>query len=247
MLDVAQVPHTDRLISAKEDKTSAIVCNFAPVGRSYLPQDVDELVDALICVCEALVVLHKRGVMHRDIRWANVFHTFAVDAEHSGEKVTKADRGRASLFSREWVLFDFEFAAWAPQPPFGAHTLTPGNHAPEMVESEGSGQAQTGQSHDVKVDIWGLGFLLQTANVDIPKSHLSALQNIQADCIQTNPVNRPSALQCIGVLKELQAKPRSSDKDVVQSYLPSEHAKKRPKLIGMAGKDEEANARVHQG
>jgi Protein kinase domain len=195
ILEKADVPHTDRLVSVEEvDDGETKICNFAPIGRSYLPENLDEMLDALICVAEALVALHALKIMHRDIRWANVFHV------HNGKSFTK-----------EWILFDFEFAAVAPQRAFGAHTLTPGNHAPEMVDTE---QCHHTESHDTAVDIWGLGFLILHANVDIPASHLLDLQQLRADCLHWVPGSRPSAKACLEILRELKARPCSPEKEI---------------------------------
>jgi Protein kinase domain len=204
-LETAQVPHTDRLVSTVNlggSDDMGLICRFAPVGRSYLPQDINELLDSLLCVCEALVALHARGIMHRDIRWDNIFHSFESNNSASSQYV----------FSREWVLFDFEFAAWAPQPAFGENTLTPSNHAPEMMRQH---NATRDECHDVAVDIWGLGYLMETAHVDIPASHCPAMQELQEKCSDANHENRPTAAQCLGILQKLQEKPRSPDKDVM--------------------------------
>lgn len=194
VLEKANVPHTDRLASVKklEDKTT--ICQFNPIGRSYLPENLDELLCALICVAEALVAMHSLHIVHRDIRWANVFHALSPDREG---------------FTNEWVLFDFEFAAWAPQPAFASHTLTPGNHAPEMVDTDLEHHSQT---HGAAVDVWGLGYLMKHAHVDIPASHEVALEQLQGDCLQADPKQRPTAEECLDRLKKLIALPKSNDK-----------------------------------
>jgi hypothetical protein len=214
-IEKAHVPHTDRLVSVvMEDNPGgggghSWICQFAPVGRSYLPENLQELLEALICVCESLVVLHAAGIMHRDIRWANVFHalttTTANDNDHHSPE---------TAFSNEWILFDFEFAAFCPQPAFGAHTLTPGNHAPEMINTDDDEMIRS-EYHDTAVDIWGLGYLIQQAHVDIPLSHANDMETLQRAALQKDPTSRPTAAHCLDILRALQERPCSTEKDVV--------------------------------
>jgi hypothetical protein len=205
----AHVPHTDQIVAIVEDSGSfedAVekrrIIQFAPIGRSYLPENFEDLLDALICVAKTLVSLGKLGIMHRDIRWANVFHALndssSANEEHS--------------FTKEWVLFDFEYAAFAPQMAFPAHTLTLGNHAPEMIrkgEEENDCRNATLEPHDLAVDIWGLGFLIQHAEVDIPESHAADIAEMKCLCLLANPKDRPSAQSCLQRLEALRGKPSS--------------------------------------
>jgi hypothetical protein len=200
----AHVPYTDHIVSVVEENgafqdagTKRRVIQFAPVGRSYLPENFEELLDALICVTKTLVSLGKLGIMHRDIRWANVFH--ALD-DSSGNKERS--------FTREWVLFDFEYAALAPQEAFPALTLTSANHAPEMVLKDDE-EINGCKPHDMAVDIWGLGFLMQHAEVDIPESHAADMAIMKWSCLQANPSDRPTADQCLERLEVLKEKPTS--------------------------------------
>lgn len=175
---IQDVPFTDRLVSVNKqgDSTS---CKFAPIGRTYLPQDTSELLDALECVAQALVMLHKQNIMHRDIRWANVFHALKD----------------TTSFKRKWILFDFEFAAISPQPVLPTHSLTPGNHAPEMISD-----AQDGV-HTAAVDIWGIGYLLANCYVDLSPE----LLQLQNDCMNSNPDQRPTAQECLARIQKLQS------------------------------------------
>jgi len=209
--------HGEFLIRDKYKCPSA----FMRVSFVVLSQNLGELLDALICVAEALVALASIGIMHRDIRWANVFHAFSPSSPSPSSDHHYDQRP----FSREWVLFDFEYAARVPQPAFAAHTLTPGNHAPEMVHVDNYQQNNNGASntatidyterpHGTAVDIWGLGYLMQNAQVDIPTSHAADLQQLQMDCLQRNPEERPTAEECLQRLRALQKQPQSTEKDI---------------------------------
>ena len=70
--------------------------------------------------------------------------------------------------------------------------------------------------HTTAVDIWGLGYLIQQSYVDVPKSHASELELLQTKCMEENPSRRPTAIECLNILKELQqARPISTEKDVI--------------------------------
>ena len=148
-IERASVPHTDRLVAVREEKDgnndtgSKTVCWFAPVGRSYLPENLRELLDALICVAEALVALHAINVVHRDIRWANVLRALA-----EGSSSSRNDNNAVS-FSNEWALFDFEYAAYAPQPAFPAHTLARGESCPGNAADGNKTRARTARTRKI--------------------------------------------------------------------------------------------------
>ena len=61
--------------------------------------------------------------------------------------------------------------------------LDPSSHAPEMKLG----------IHEVKVDIWGIGFLLETTKVLLPDE----LRNLKDFCLSEDPSNRPSAEECL--------------------------------------------------
>ncbi|KAG0561143.1 hypothetical protein KC19_9G041100 [Ceratodon purpureus] len=69
----------------------------------------DELLKALINVAEALVWLHGRNLMHRDITWRNVLR---------------------NISGTNWVLIDFDETSATPCGH--AHELRVEAHAPEM-------------------------------------------------------------------------------------------------------------------
>eukprot|EP00545_Synedropsis_sp_CCMP1620_P008101 CAMPEP_0119022422 /NCGR_PEP_ID=MMETSP1176-20130426/27991_1 /TAXON_ID=265551 /ORGANISM="Synedropsis recta cf, Strain CCMP1620" /LENGTH=215 /DNA_ID=CAMNT_0006977281 /DNA_START=259 /DNA_END=906 /DNA_ORIENTATION=- len=207
-IENAKVPHTNRLVSMVENKEGGRICRFTPVGRSYLPLNLKELLDALICVSEALVAMHALGIMHRDIRWANVFH----NTSRNDNIRNLQPEPELLTSSHEWTLFDFEFAALVPQTAFEAHTLTPGNHAPEMVNTE---DHEVHSEHGLPVDIWGLGYLLQHSYVDVPASHASELQKLRNDCLNKIPIDRPAAAHCLEVFLALKEKPPSTEKDML--------------------------------
>ena len=208
-LEKANVPYTDRLVSLTHDEMqNTTICMFAPVGRAYLPLDWNELLDALLCVTRALVALHDIGIMHRDIRWANVCHIL--------------DERDGLSFTQSWILFDFEFAATSPQPPFASRTLTVGNHAPEMMNTastiDPSSSSSAGDSsawHNTAVDIWGLGYLMQHASVDIPASHAREMALLQSDCLHEDPAQRPTSTKCLERLECLRARTASHEKDIL--------------------------------
>ncbi|KAL7685709.1 putative protein kinase [Plasmopara halstedii] len=130
----ADVPHVDRLIKVKRSTKTA---TFEPCGMMVKPSNLLELFVALRFVLEALIVLHRELVIHRDIRWPNVIKRRDCDA---------------------WFLIDFADAAISPQHfPNGEH-LTNEEHAPEIFVSGGT--------HTTAVDLWGVGYLIETSFVN---------------------------------------------------------------------------------
>jgi serine/threonine protein kinase len=188
MLVAHNVPHTDQLISVEErtkrgvgiQTITLICCSFGPIGRTYQPRNLEEMLDALVCVVEVLVSVHSMGWMHRGIRCDNVFHAFEND-----------DASNKKAFSK-----DFEFAARSPQQSFGKYTITTGNHAPEMF-------ARKANTHSAAVDIWGLRYLIQIANINVALSHADDLQILMIACLEDDPEKRPKAEQCLETLRML--------------------------------------------
>ena len=109
---------------------------FEPRGTMVKPSNLLELFVALRNVLDALIVLHRELVTHRDIRWSNVIKRHDCDA---------------------WFLIDFADAAISPQyVPNGEH-LSKEEHAPEIFVS--------GSIHATSIDIWAVGYLIDTSCV----------------------------------------------------------------------------------
>jgi hypothetical protein len=85
---------------------------FERVGIESKPQNQLQLVNALRCVLTALVGLHKKGFIHRDLRWPNVLL-------HA---------------SGYWTLIDFDDAVAAPASDTSAGHLSRESHALEMFD-----------------------------------------------------------------------------------------------------------------
>ena len=66
------------------------------------------------------------------------------------------------------------------------------------------------------MDVWGLGYLLKHAYVDLPASHRDDLNQLQKECLRADPTSRPTAAQCLERLQGLRTRPRSREKDVVE-------------------------------
>jgi hypothetical protein len=91
----------------------------------------------------------------------------------------------------EWFVSGFEDAVGAPQIyPHGV--VARGGQAPEM----GRGL------HGVKVDVWGVGYLVKTSGLaGVPKM----LRELQNRCLEQNPEQRPTAADCYHHLLQLQS------------------------------------------
>lgn len=145
---------------------------FKPRGCRIKPSNCEQLVEALKYVTKALVALHDLSFMHRGLGWEKV--------------IRRSDR------ENEWFVCGFEDAVGAPQIyPHGGEVAR-GGQAPEM----GRGL------HGVKVDVWGVGYLVKTCGLGgVPKM----LRELQNRCLEQNPEQRPTAADCYHHLLQLQS------------------------------------------
>ncbi|XP_041002579.1 uncharacterized protein LOC121248243 [Juglans microcarpa x Juglans regia] len=147
---------------------------FKPRGCKFKPANCDQLVEALKYVTKALVALHDLSFMHRDLGWDKVMR--------------RNDR------ENEWFVCGFDEAVGAPQiyPHGVAVEAARVRNAPEM----GRGL------HGVKVDVWGVGYLIKTCGLTgVPKM----LRELQNRCLDQNPEQRPTAADCYHHLLQLQS------------------------------------------
>jgi len=121
------VPYTDRLIHSKYSNGRVFL---APRGRDVKPQSAQEVIDAIRCILETLVVSHAEpdSLFHRDIRWPNIVQNIQN--------------------RRQWILVNWEDADVTPTR--AATHLDPINHAPS-VQRDG---------HGAEVDLWAVGNLI---------------------------------------------------------------------------------------
>ncbi|MCO5593195.1 hypothetical protein L7F22_047202 [Adiantum nelumboides] len=185
-----RIPFAERLVRCDEMRLSL---DFKPRGEPLRPTSVEGLLQALKCVCTALVALHNVSLMHRDVRWENVMKRRDIQEEE------------------QWFLIDFDDAVFASasasastsalSPPpredpafhfYFPHRLSPTHHAPEMSRG----------MHGLKVDVWGLGYLIHTcALLDLP----SHLHDLQLRFMDPDPNLRPSIDDCLYLLVQLQS------------------------------------------
>src|SRR4051812_29260497 len=66
---------------------------FTPQGNIQPPVTMNELYQALSCILKALNEVHKRGLMHRDLRWDNIAHEIGKTKDNAN-----------------WFLLDFDEA-----------------------------------------------------------------------------------------------------------------------------------------
>lgn len=146
---------------------------FKPRGCRMKPANWEQLVEALKYVTKALVALHDLSFMHRDLGWDKVM--------------------RRSERENEWFVCGFEEAVGAPQLyPYVVAGGARGRQAPEMARG----------LHTVKVDVWGVGYLIKTSGLTgLPKM----LRELQNRCMEQNPEQRPTAADCYHHLLQLQS------------------------------------------
>ncbi|MED6197882.1 hypothetical protein PIB30_061029 [Stylosanthes scabra] len=166
-----RIPHAETLVECCENEMSLV---FKPRGCRTKPSNIEELVEALKCVTKALVALHDLSFMHRDLGW---------------EKVMRRSDSRER--ESEWFVCGFEEASGAPELNRRVRVGREGEWAPEMERG----------LHSVKVDVWGVGWLIRTCGLAIPKM----VRELERMCMENNPEHRPTAADCYHHLLQLQS------------------------------------------
>ncbi|VVA11011.1 PREDICTED: Crinkler (CRN) family [Prunus dulcis] len=174
-----RIPHAE-FIHRSLEKDLGLV--FKPRGCKCKPTNCEQLVEALKYVTKALVALHDLSFMHRDISWEKVM--------------------RRTERENEWFVCGFEEAVGAPQ-IYPRRAVAAGEsaarvrHAPEMERG----------LHGVKVDVWGVGYLVRNCGLTgVPKM----LRELQNRCLDQNPEQRPTAADCYHHLLQLQSSLQSA-------------------------------------
>ncbi|TMW66175.1 hypothetical protein Poli38472_003940 [Pythium oligandrum] len=132
-LEIARVPNVVRLVELDLYDNAAI---FEPHDKNGSPANLTELFIALRNVLEALVVLHREGWAHGDIRWSKV--------------LKRRDR-------ESWFLIDLDEATISPQRHPSGTYLTKDHHAAEVSQ-------ELGNIHTAAADIWSVGQLIESCD-----------------------------------------------------------------------------------
>ncbi|RHZ55262.1 hypothetical protein Glove_417g52 [Diversispora epigaea] len=162
LMNNCKIKYVDKLI-----RSSKMAVHLKPRGKEKKPENLNELLKALICILTCLEGLHNikpNPVMHRDIRWPNIIQ-----------------------YEKQYILIDFDFASFSPSNE-NLQNFNPNNHAPEML---------TG-SHDLTVDIWGVGYLITSSNIDLPNELLLLSQSMCEEDIN----KRPKASNLLKIVKD---------------------------------------------
>ncbi|CAI2162624.1 4046_t:CDS:2 [Funneliformis geosporum] len=106
--------------------------------------------------------------IYRDLRWDNVAHEIGKTKDNAN-----------------WFLLDFDEGVGFPQ-SVGAN-LDLRSHAPEIVGP-----------HTNSVDVWGIGYLLQTSN--LVREDDKVLGTLMKRCLAVNPLERPTISDCLEII-----------------------------------------------
>jgi serine/threonine protein kinase len=166
LMSSRSVPNVIQLVGLNLKKKT--VC-LTPVGYPEVPKGLKELVRALLDILDALVPMHQLKIMHRDLRRDNIL--------------------RYCSGGQNWVIIDFDDSAqlkkagrdWIIHQAKDAQDMDPASHAPELYNL----------THDEKVDIWSVGYLIETSHYINLSPEIIKVMN---DCMQDNPKKRPTAL-----------------------------------------------------
>ncbi|EEY59526.1 Crinkler (CRN) family protein [Phytophthora infestans T30-4] len=178
-LKAYRIPCADAVVTVDSDQ---LRLTLKPRGVEMKPCSLSELFVALGNVLEALVVLHRNGWMHRDIRWSNV--------------IKHIDRV-------EWFLIDFADAAQSPQKyPSGDH-LTHDEHASDIF--------MEGGSHTTAVDLWAVGYLVKTSKIEREWTAEPERALFLDRLMNTDPSARPTADEALQLLSRFEREAAEQD------------------------------------
>ena len=113
------LPCATRVTLCREHRGMHIL-EIKPVCYPEEPHTVNELRIAIIAVLNALAELHKRKIVHRDIRWPNILKHL-----------------------NSWVLSDFEFGDFAGK-PLPSNIIASGHVPPELRINSSVGYGSAG-------------------------------------------------------------------------------------------------------
>lgn len=145
MLDHPHIVHVLELLSDKENfycvmelmdhgNLMEVFNKTVSNGWAFTERDAANIVKQILM---ALNYMHKKGVVHRDLKMENVMVDIEEDEDGEAEIICK--------------VADFGFATILEKGQTSRHKMgTPLYMAPEII---------TGRSYDSKVDLWALGVL----------------------------------------------------------------------------------------
>ncbi|KAL2920566.1 Mitosis inducer protein kinase cdr1 [Bienertia sinuspersici] len=176
VLDQRVVPHSERMVSYNEEELAIV---YKPRGVKAKPKNMEQLMLALKQVAKALVALHDLSFMHRDLSWEKVMMVMKEGEE-------------------EWFVAGFEEAVGAPRiNPTEVEATEKEKKAPEM--------GRGGVVHGVKVDVWGIGYLIKTSEVNKEGKVGKQVKELEGKCMEQNPELRPTAADCYHHLLQIQS------------------------------------------
>jgi serine/threonine protein kinase len=122
--------------------------------------------------------IKPRPILHRDIRWPNIVEYYDG--------------------YRKFILIDFDYATFGTEKggtvKKALKELSETGHAPETLVGK----------HNKKVDMWGVGYLINSCNISNKPKELTELAS---KLCANNPKKRPSASEAldevIGLYKEV--------------------------------------------
>ncbi|WP_170319719.1 serine/threonine-protein kinase [Polyangium spumosum] len=135
---------------------------------------LQEACSYVLQACEAIAEAHGAGIVHRDLKTANLF-------------VTQGLRGEPRI-----KVLDFGIAKLAPDDSTGRHELTqtkmalgtPAFMAPEQIRSS--------RQSDARVDIWSLGVILYKLTTGVLPFDAPNVNQLAIKILSPEPVRKPS-------------------------------------------------------
>ncbi|CAO2821074.1 unnamed protein product [Amaranthus hypochondriacus] len=191
VLDQRVIPNVEHMISYEEEELALV---FKPRGVKSKPKNMEHLVLALKQVAKVLVALHDLSFMHRDLSWEKVLMINKAASCSSSATVS----AMAEEVEEGWFVAGFEEAVGAPQ-------INPLVEVGSGEEREKYAPEMSRGVHGVKVDVYGIGYLIKTSEVKYEGRVGKQLKELEGKCMDQNPEQRPTAADCYHHLLQIQS------------------------------------------
>ncbi|CAG8724111.1 11588_t:CDS:2, partial [Funneliformis mosseae] len=151
------VPYIDSVLQHNVTEGTIPYIIFTPRGVLYKPRTINELIKAIYCVLTAIKVsIIIYYPFTPEILLTKIIHSQSLHKMNIMHRDLRWENVMKYIDSEKWFIIDFEDACKFPSRVPNTQ-LAKESHAPEVSQSY----------HDDSVDVWSVGYLIQTASVKL--------------------------------------------------------------------------------
>lgn len=193
--DTRQPFYTMRFIKGRTFSEAARAYHEKRNAGEAEPVDLLQLLNAFVAVCNSLAYAHSRGVIHRDLKGANVILGDFGEAIVVDWGLAKLSEGPDEHAETPVALGQMESEPW--NGTVAGHVIgTPSYMSPEQA-------AGRTELMDHRTDVYGLGTILYEILTGLPPFSGHNLQDVVRQ-VQNDPPVSPREI-CPGIPQELEA------------------------------------------